>query len=77
MSGCLDCLSCLADLFCQKVIIVEGEVRGAVAAEHPPASVSAGFGLAASRRGRLCCCNFKERLENRNDGFGPLREAII
>ena len=29
------------------MIIEEGEVRGAVAAEHPPASVSAGFGLAA------------------------------
>ena len=33
-----------------------GEVRGAVAAEHPPASVSAGFGLAATDGGAVFVC---------------------
>ena len=55
-------LWCFSDvssyMCCQKKASFEGEVRGAEAAEHPPASVSAGFGLADSRRGRLCCSNF-------------------
>ena len=67
VSTSLDGVSCLADLVVRRWSLGEGEVRGAVAAEHPPASVSAGFGLApACRRGRLCCNSFDSPILSRN-----------